>query len=102
MHASCVQFNLRSCCCAGARVCVVWVVQVQPTAHGARNFSQCDSMLIGDTAGANTYPYITVGLSISLLWRPRLAFSAERCCLDSAFQSPRLCRAYAAQNTAWM
>ena len=27
---------------------------------GARNFSQCDSMLIGDTSAANTYPYITV------------------------------------------
>lgn len=35
-------------------------VQVQPTADGARNFSQCDSMLIGDQAGANTYPYIQV------------------------------------------
>ena len=37
--------------------------QVQPTAQNARNFSQCDSMLIGDTAGANTYPYIQVGLA---------------------------------------
>ncbi|CAG9460129.1 unnamed protein product [Pedinophyceae sp. YPF-701] len=36
------------------------LVQVAPTASGARNFSQCDSMLIGDTAGANTYPYIQV------------------------------------------
>ena len=36
------------------------LAQVQPTAVGARNFSQCDSMLIGDTAGANTYPYIQV------------------------------------------
>lgn len=36
------------------------LVQVQPGASGARNFSQCDSMLIGDTAGANTYPYIQV------------------------------------------
>lgn len=35
--------------------------QVQPSAKGARNFSQCDSMLIGDSAGANTYPYIQVG-----------------------------------------
>jgi Fe-S cluster assembly protein SufB len=35
-------------------------VQVQPGATGARNFSQCDSMLIGDRAGANTYPYIQV------------------------------------------
>ncbi|KAL4855225.1 hypothetical protein ACK3TF_004211 [Chlorella vulgaris] len=36
------------------------LVQVQPTATGARNHSQCDSMLIGDRAGANTYPYIQV------------------------------------------
>jgi len=36
------------------------LVQVQPGATGARNASQCDSMLIGDGAGANTYPYITV------------------------------------------
>jgi FeS assembly protein SufB len=36
------------------------LVQVQPGATGARNFSQCDSMLIGDRAGANTYPYIQV------------------------------------------
>lgn len=35
-------------------------MQVQPGATGARNFSQCDSMLIGDRAGANTYPYIQV------------------------------------------
>ena len=35
-------------------------VQIQPTAKNARNHSQCDSMLIGDTAGANTYPYIQV------------------------------------------
>jgi len=35
-------------------------VKIQPGANGSRNFSQCDSMLIGDTAGANTYPYIQV------------------------------------------
>ncbi len=29
-------------------------------ADGARNFSQCDSMLIGDKCGANTFPYIQV------------------------------------------
>ena len=33
---------------------------MQPSATGARNHSQCDSMLIGDTAAANTYPYRTV------------------------------------------
>ncbi|MFN9621432.1 MAG: Fe-S cluster assembly protein SufB [Cyanobacteriota bacterium] len=34
------------------------LVQMGPKALGARNFSQCDSMLIGDQAGANTHPYI--------------------------------------------
>jgi len=40
--------------------CYRGLVSVAPTAHGARNHSQCDSMLIGDQAGANTYPYIQV------------------------------------------
>lgn len=43
-----------------SRNCYRGLVQVQPGARNARNFSQCDSMLIGDRAGANTYPYITV------------------------------------------
>ncbi|TGG84893.1 MAG: Fe-S cluster assembly protein SufB [Aphanocapsa feldmannii 288cV] len=34
------------------------LVKIGPKAKGARNFSQCDSMLIGDRAAANTYPYI--------------------------------------------
>jgi len=34
------------------------LVHVNPSAKGARNYSQCDSMLIGDNASANTYPYI--------------------------------------------
>ncbi|MBD2001583.1 Fe-S cluster assembly protein SufB [Oculatella sp. FACHB-28] len=36
------------------------LVKIGPKAEGARNYSQCDSMLIGDTAGANTFPYIQV------------------------------------------
>lgn len=36
------------------------LVQVAPTATGSRNYSQCDSMLIGDRAAACTYPYIQV------------------------------------------
>ena len=36
------------------------LVRVGPTAAGARNYSQCDSMLIGDQSGANTFPYIQV------------------------------------------
>ncbi len=34
------------------------LVRVAPTATGARNFSQCDSMLIGDMSSASTFPYI--------------------------------------------
>jgi Fe-S cluster assembly protein SufB len=36
------------------------LVQIGPRADGARNYSQCDSMLIGDQCGANTFPYIRV------------------------------------------
>lgn len=36
------------------------LVKVQKTAKGARNFSQCDSLLIGSTCGAHTFPYIEV------------------------------------------
>jgi Fe-S cluster assembly protein SufB len=36
------------------------MVKVVETAENARNFSQCDSMLIGDRCGAHTFPYIEV------------------------------------------
>ncbi len=36
------------------------LVKMGPKAQGARNYSQCDSMLIGDNAQANTFPYIQV------------------------------------------
>ena len=36
------------------------LVKIGPRAGGARNFSQCDSMLIGQRCGANTFPYIQV------------------------------------------
>lgn len=35
-------------------------VKILPSAHGARNFSQCDSMLVGAKSQANTFPYIEV------------------------------------------
>jgi Fe-S cluster assembly protein SufB len=35
-------------------------VKVMPKATGARNFTQCDSLLIGDQCGAHTVPYIDV------------------------------------------
>src|SRR5690606_18675472 len=34
------------------------LVKINKGAHGARNFTQCDSMLIGDKCGAHTFPYI--------------------------------------------
>jgi Fe-S cluster assembly protein SufB len=36
------------------------LVKIGPKADGARNYSQCDSMLIGDRCAANTFPYIQV------------------------------------------
>ena len=36
------------------------LVRITPMAENARNFSQCDSMLIGDKCGAHTFPYIDV------------------------------------------
>lgn len=36
------------------------LVKVMPKAHGARNYTQCDSMLIGGKSEANTFPYIEV------------------------------------------
>ncbi|MDP5253435.1 MULTISPECIES: Fe-S cluster assembly protein SufB [unclassified Vibrio] len=36
------------------------LVKVLPTAEGARNFTQCDSMLIGGECGAHTFPYVEV------------------------------------------
>jgi len=35
-------------------------VQVMPRADNARNYTQCDSMLIGNRCGAHTFPYIEV------------------------------------------
>jgi Fe-S cluster assembly protein SufB len=36
------------------------LVRVEKTAEGARNFTQCDSLLIGKRCGAHTFPYIEV------------------------------------------
>lgn len=36
------------------------LVKIMKGAEGARNFSQCDSMLLGDKCGAHTFPYIEV------------------------------------------
>jgi len=36
------------------------MVKVLPSADGARNYTQCDSMLIGNECGAHTFPYIDI------------------------------------------
>ena len=36
------------------------LVRVNPKAENARNFSQCDSLLLGDKCGAHTFPYMEV------------------------------------------
>lgn len=37
------------------------LVKVAPKAMGSRNYTQCDSMLVGNQCSANTFPYIEVG-----------------------------------------
>jgi Fe-S cluster assembly protein SufB len=36
-------------------------VRIAKKAIGARNYSQCDSLLIGDKCGAHTFPYLEIG-----------------------------------------
>ncbi len=36
------------------------LVEIRPGAKGARNYTQCDSMLVGTECAAHTFPYITV------------------------------------------
>lgn len=36
------------------------MVKISPRADNARNFSQCDSLLLGDRCGAHTFPYIDI------------------------------------------
>ncbi len=42
-------------------------VKVLPKAEGARNYTQCDSMLIGNKCGAHTFPYIEVANNTATL-----------------------------------
>src|SRR5256712_9197252 len=43
------------------------LVKIMKGAEGARNYSQCDSMLIGDKCGAHTFPYIDVRNSTAIM-----------------------------------
>lgn len=42
------------------------LVRIAKNASNSRNFSQCDSLLMGDQCGAHTYPYIEVGNKSSI------------------------------------
>jgi Fe-S cluster assembly protein SufB len=42
-------------------------VKVLPKASGARNYTQCDSMLVGNRCGAHTFPYIEVGNNTAIV-----------------------------------
>ena len=42
------------------------LVKILPRAHHARNYTQCDSLLLGDRCGAHTFPYIEVGNASSV------------------------------------
>jgi len=41
------------------------LVKILPKAKGSRNYTQCDSMLVGNRCSANTFPYIEVANSSS-------------------------------------
>ncbi len=43
------------------------LVRVAPNAEGSRNYSSCDSLLLGDTCGAHTFPYIDVNNDSSVV-----------------------------------
>src|SRR6266705_3596756 len=42
------------------------LVKILPRASNARNYTQCDSLLLGDRCGATTFPYIEVGNASSI------------------------------------
>jgi Fe-S cluster assembly protein SufB len=42
------------------------LVKILPRAASARNYTQCDSLLLGDRCGAHTFPYIEVGNASSI------------------------------------
>lgn len=43
------------------------LVKVAPKAVNSRNYSQCDSLLLGDKCGAHTWPYVQCGNDSSIL-----------------------------------
>lgn len=43
------------------------LVRVNPKAENARNYSQCDSLLLGDKCGAHTFPYMEVNNDTAII-----------------------------------
>ena len=43
------------------------LVKITKRAENSRNFSQCDSLLLGDRCGAHTYPYLTTDNKSSIV-----------------------------------
>src|SRR5437667_3245094 len=43
------------------------MVKIMKSAENARNYSQCDSLLLGDKCGAHTFPYIEVRNSTAVM-----------------------------------
>jgi Fe-S cluster assembly protein SufB len=59
---------------AGKSKIVIGLVSVMNKALGARNYSQCDSLLIGNLSNANTFPFISFKIPLQRLnmkLRPR-------------------------------
>merc|ERR1711884_566136 len=53
-------------------------VNVMSKAHGARNYSQCDSLLIGNLSNANTFPFISVQNSTSKIGEEQIFYFLQR------------------------
>ena len=68
------------------------LVQVLSKADNARNSSQCDSMLIGDQAAANTYPYIQVS---------HLSCVCHSSYISLLHFAPRRVAMYCLNNVSW-
>ena len=62
-----------------------------PTAEGARNHTQCDSLLIGANCGAHTFPYVEAARSDATVEHEATTtrISEERCSITSSAASTR-------------
>ena len=54
----CIRDSSKGISAGKSQNCYRGLVHMHPTAENARNFTQCDSLLVGDKCGAHTVPYI--------------------------------------------